>query len=341
MVAKATPLAIAPTPLSHIDDAERQLLTLLSKTPYEKLRVKLKSGDVMNAIVAGPKDAPRMVVCHGWGAGLGFFGGILDGLSKEYRVYLVDWLGCGASSRPYFGGGWSPEEAEGFFVDAFEEFCDEVDLANFVLVGHSLGGFLSVEFCLRRSNVVKGLVLVSPVGVGVRDRGKVVKGGWVRWLFLWLVFWLWEYGWTPQMITRVWWFGWWFAAWIIRQRWGKFDDEVVSGLTRYFYEISRAKASGERALSTILESGAWARSPLCHKLPKVDCSTMFLYGEKDWMDWHVGEKARKSMKVWTELKRVDNAGHHIYLDNPRGFNVAVLDACEKFERDAQENKKKN
>lgn len=323
-----------PASLSEIEEAESQLLKALTPVPYDKFHTRLDSGDIINAIAAGPPKFPPMIVIHGWGAGLAMFGAIIEGLSQHYRVYLVDWLGCGGSSRPPFSHTWSAIQAEEFFVKPFQEWIYKVGLHKepFMLVGHSLGGYLGVEVTLRMPLNVKGLVLVSPVGVGVRDRKKVVKGGWLRYFLFMLIFVLWEMGYTPQIITRLWYVGWRFSEWIIWQRWGTTKDEhTVYHLTKYFHEISRARPSGEKALSTILESGAWARRPLCWRLPKLKRPTVFLYGDRDWMDWQSGENTRKDMSVWTDLKRIPQAGHHIYLDNPDACNEAILEACQQFQ----------
>jgi len=57
--------------------------------------------------------------------------------------------------------------------------------------------------------------------------------------------------------------------------------------------------------------------------------TTFLYGENDWMDFRAAEKAKSLMKVPVKIKRIPDAGHHLYLDNPDGFSAALIKALEK------------
>lgn len=44
----------------------------------------------------------NLVICHGYGAGLGFFYRNFQSLSQEpgWRLFAIDWLGMGNSSRP-------------------------------------------------------------------------------------------------------------------------------------------------------------------------------------------------------------------------------------------------
>jgi len=48
-------------------------------------------------------------------------------------------------------------------------------------------------------------------------------------------------------------------------------------------------------------------------------------GMHDWMDYRAGEEARKTMSVPTKLKRISNAGHHLYLDNPPEYDYAIVE----------------
>jgi cardiolipin-specific phospholipase len=53
----------------------------------------------------------------------------------------------------------------------------------------------------------------------------------------------------------------------------------------------------------------------------------FLYGKQDWMDHKHAVKALRDHGDSTHRKVVviDQAGHHLYLDNPDGFNHALLE----------------
>lgn len=77
-------------------------------------------------------------------AGSLFFANNLATLAQRTRrrCIAVDWLGCGASSRPDYAPR-NHGEALDFFVDSFEAWRVERGLEAFDLVAHSLGvGFV-------------------------------------------------------------------------------------------------------------------------------------------------------------------------------------------------------
>lgn len=90
------------------------------------------------------KDRTPLVLVHGMGAGVGFWALNLGALGPHRPLYAFDLLGFGRSSRPHFSS--DAAEAEAQFVDSIEEWRKGVGLENFILLGHSLGGFLSTAY---------------------------------------------------------------------------------------------------------------------------------------------------------------------------------------------------
>lgn len=199
-----------------------------------------------------------------------------------------------------------------------------------------MGAFLSVSYALRFPKRVKGLILASPVGLPRPPQDKVPAGGWLRRTVFKLVFMLWERGYTPQYLLRLVGgrVGRYVADWIISPRFRSHDVSTRNAFTEYFYQISAAESSGEHSLSTILESGAYARRPLCDRLHELDVPTFFLYGDRDWMSAEAAEKVRQGMRVRTKVHVVKGAGHHIYYDNPEDFGKLVVEACTEIEEES-------
>lgn len=149
------------------------------------------------------QGAPVMVVTHGFAAGSGMFCFNVDDLARNYHLYLVDWLGCGASERPK----WTAKtvsEGERFFTDSLERWADASfgpGNGRFVLFGHSLGGYLSAAYTLRYPARVQHLLLVSPAGIPTPpDPAQLAQRqtGWIMSLLRTL----WERGVTPQAMVR-------------------------------------------------------------------------------------------------------------------------------------------
>jgi cardiolipin-specific phospholipase len=114
----------------------------------------------------------NLVMLHGYGAGLGFFYRNFEGLSrvKGWKVWAVDLLGMGRSSRPPFkihakDQAGKIAEAESWFVDALEEWRVQKQIDRFTLLGHSLGGYMAVAYALKYPGHLNKLILASPVGI--------------------------------------------------------------------------------------------------------------------------------------------------------------------------------
>jgi cardiolipin-specific phospholipase len=114
----------------------------------------------------------NLVMLHGYGAGLGFFYKNFEGLSrvKGWKLYALDMLGMGRSSRPPFkihakDQAGKITEAENWFIDALEEWRVMKNIEKFTLLGHSLGGYMAVAYALKYPGHLNKLILASPVGI--------------------------------------------------------------------------------------------------------------------------------------------------------------------------------
>ncbi|KAI1386725.1 alpha/beta-hydrolase [Hypoxylon trugodes] len=120
----------------------------------------------------GEQVDDTLVMLHGYGAGLGFYYKNFESLSrsKGWKLYALDWLGMGNSTRPPFrvcsrDPATKITEAENWFIDALEEWRKIRKIEKFTLLGHSLGGYLGVSYALKYPGHINKLILASPVGV--------------------------------------------------------------------------------------------------------------------------------------------------------------------------------
>lgn len=120
----------------------------------------------------GEEVEENLVMLHGYGAGLGFFYKNFEGLSrvKGWKLYGLDMLGMGRSSRPPFKVHAKDQagkitEAENWFIDALEEWRILKKIDRFTLLGHSMGGYMAVAYALKYPGHLNKLVLASPVGI--------------------------------------------------------------------------------------------------------------------------------------------------------------------------------
>ncbi|KAK3319288.1 Alpha/Beta hydrolase protein [Apodospora peruviana] len=120
----------------------------------------------------GEQADDTLVMLHGYGAGLGFFYKNFEPLSrsKGWKLYALDMLGMGNSSRPNWKIHAKDQkakiaEAESWFIDALEEWRRLRNIEKFTLMGHSLGGYLAVSYALKYPGRLNKLILASPVGI--------------------------------------------------------------------------------------------------------------------------------------------------------------------------------
>ena len=115
------------------------------------------------------KSKQRLVLIHGYGASGLMFYRCCDLLRREFRLTTIDLLGMGGSGRPPFEVETS-RDAVSFFIHSIEAWIRKQEKINssvgvtttgvdeneqIVLMGHSLGGFISGHFCLRYPERVK------------------------------------------------------------------------------------------------------------------------------------------------------------------------------------------
>ncbi len=101
------------------------------------------------------------VICiHGLAASLFDWADLLPALaSNGYAGYALDLLGHGASYKPANLNEYHIDQV----FDHFASWLQRLGLASpLILVGHSLGGYLAMEYALRNPNRVRALVLGNP-----------------------------------------------------------------------------------------------------------------------------------------------------------------------------------
>ncbi|AET40315.1 uncharacterized protein Ecym_5577 [Eremothecium cymbalariae DBVPG len=390
---------------ARLHEAEDNVLRMLSFYPdgdsertCEVLHVDIGGGDYMHEFCIENKlpmtrdTCKDIVLVHGYGTALGVFIRNFDELSQipGVRLHAIDMLGYGLSSRPRFprSGFWDyyvkgkvvtkeqVEEALAFFVDSLEAWREKRNVDSFVLVGHSLGGYLSSFYALRHPERIDKLVLVSPVGVETSiydltaehtpehqhagQLGPEVASefkedatehttdlsidsnspqssslhipnekGFVEHVpnIPWLVKMLWNTNVSPFSLLRL------LgplgpkicANWSFRRFGACKDTNELMNFHQYAYNNFKAKGSGEYAMMKILAPGALARVPLLSQLPgALKCDSLWMYGSNDWMSKEAGciivEELQEKSDYRAEYKIVNNAGHHLYLDNPEEFN---------------------
>ncbi|KAJ0174266.1 hypothetical protein K1T71_010412 [Dendrolimus kikuchii] len=134
-----------------LSKAEKSMLSYV-KTPYEGAYVDIghmvgRHDKVWTIFMNTKSTNIPIVMIHGMGAGLAFYCTNFDAISASRPVYAIDLLGFARSSRPKFST--DPQLAEEQWVQSIEEWRKRMGLKQFILLGHSLGGFLSTAYTMK------------------------------------------------------------------------------------------------------------------------------------------------------------------------------------------------
>src|SRR5665811_157096 len=105
-------------------------------------------------------DGPALLFIHGLTSSQRNWAHLVDALNKDHRVVAPDLFGHGASAKPM--GDYSL----GSHAATLRDLLDQLGIARVILVGHSLGGGIAMQFCYLFPERVERLVLVSSGGLG-------------------------------------------------------------------------------------------------------------------------------------------------------------------------------
>jgi pimeloyl-ACP methyl ester carboxylesterase len=128
---------------------------------------------------------PAVVMVHGLAGNLRNFHGLVDKLAATCRVVLVDRPGSGYSTMV---SGEHPTLRRQAAIIA--RFLDSLGLDRPLLVGHSLGGALSLALALDHPDCVRALVLISTLSQVERAPPAIfksldIRSPTLRWLIAW------------------------------------------------------------------------------------------------------------------------------------------------------------
>lgn len=131
----------------------------------------VEAGSYLLHVTEQGEGAPLLLI-HGLGAQLRSFAQeMVDDLARDFRVIRVDRPGSGYSPALPSGSQHLADQA-----DAIAALIDALALEKPILVGHSLGGALSLHVAARHPGKVGALALICPATQPVEEVPAVFKG---------------------------------------------------------------------------------------------------------------------------------------------------------------------
>jgi pimeloyl-ACP methyl ester carboxylesterase len=126
--------------------------------PYEEMDIPSQFG-MTHVVASGPKDAPPLVLLHGYMATSTMWSPNIADFSRDYRAYAVDVMGQPGKSIPM-----EPIRNAADYAAWLTATLDGLHLDRVSLAGMSYGGWLALNFAIAAPERVRRLVLLSPGG---------------------------------------------------------------------------------------------------------------------------------------------------------------------------------
>ena len=136
-------------------DAYEEVLGLW-KIPYEEMMISTRFGET-HIVAAGPKDAEPLILIHGMTYSATMWYPNVEALTSRYRIYALDTigdLGKGNVTRVMK----SPQDA----VEWLDDILSGLHLSSVVFIGHSMGGWLAMNYAIHSPERVEKLILCAP-----------------------------------------------------------------------------------------------------------------------------------------------------------------------------------
>lgn len=108
-------------------------------------------------LVAGPADAPPLLLLHGLGASKASWLTVVPELARRHHVVAVDLPGFGATSKPRgrYDAPW--------FAKHVLSFMEVTGLRDTMVAGNSMGGRVAMEVAMREPRMVRAIACLCPV----------------------------------------------------------------------------------------------------------------------------------------------------------------------------------
>lgn len=228
-------------------------------------------------------DSPPIVFVHGTRFSAGQWSPQLDALQKDFPVTAVDLPGHGArSAQP-----WSLRAATEIIASA----VDSLDHGPALVVGHSLGGYVSLEFARCHPERLRGLVLA---GASAATRGP----------------WATPYRWVAGLVPRI--SAGRLTRWNDRLLRRLYPPEVVDATIRSGYAFHALPAAWGEVL------GRFDAQAMRH----VAAPVLILNGEKDLL-FRSGEQDFARAHPHARVELIPRARHLSNFDDPAAFTAAI------------------
>ena len=229
-----------------------------------------------------------VILLHGWLGSWGLWQETMGYLGRYYRTYAMDFWGFGESGKK------RETYAVQDFVSLVNQFMEQLGIMHAPLVGHSMGGTVSLSVAIRYPERVSKVVVVGSPIVGSSLAIPLKLAGYRP-----IAFMLFNMMGTFRFAMKV-------ASPIICR-----DERFAAMMDR---DLSRTTVE-----SFLLSIASLRRTDLRPMLDQIKIPAMGIYGDRDVIvhpkQWQPMQKGIPQ----AQIERFPTAGHFLMLEEPKDF----------------------
>ncbi|MHA1267286.1 MAG: alpha/beta fold hydrolase [Candidatus Helarchaeota archaeon] len=107
------------------------------------------------SFIENAKATDTLVFIHGWAESHKIWRDQITFFQNSYQILTFDLRGFGLSSKPTYGYSLS------YHSKILHDLVNSLNLNNYWLIGHSLGGMITLKYCTKYSEEVKGAIVID------------------------------------------------------------------------------------------------------------------------------------------------------------------------------------
>ena len=229
-----------------------------------------------------------VILLHGWLGSWGLWQKTMAYLGQYYRAYALDFWGFGESGKK------KPTFAVNDFVSMVDQFMDRLGIIQAPLVGHSMGGTVSLSVAIQYPHRVSKVVVVGSPIVGSSLAFLLKLAG---------------YRFNARLVFN--------AMWALRL--GLRLTGPIISRDPHFYNMMVRDLSRTTLESFLLSIASLRKTDLRPVLNQIAVPALGMYGDRDIIvnpkQWQPMQSGIPDVKI----ERFKDAGHFIMLDEPQHF----------------------
>jgi len=241
-----------------------------------------------------------VILLHGWLGSWGLWQDTMSFLGRYYRTYALDFWGFGESGKK------RETYAVQDFVGLVDQFMEQLGIANAPLVGHSMGGTVSLSVAIKYPERVSKVVVV----------GSPIVGSSLAFPLKWA-------GYRP-------------IAFMLFNMMGafRFTVKAASPLIcrdKRFAEMMDRDLSRTTVESFLRSIASLRRTDLRPMLDQIKVPAMGMYGDRDVIVHPRQWEPMKKGIAHAHIERFPSAGHFPMLEEPQNFSERLKSFLDRDE----------